>query len=256
MAGMAYSVVRDLVVGGRDLRLYASGVGRPVVLLHALASSAASFEGCAPPLIAAGHEVVAFDLPGHGGSDPVRGSELDAHVDALVDALEQTIEGPADLVGHEFGGYLALTIAASRPDLVRGVVVEEPLVPPRSGRGPASMVPTSVRVRRAVTVARQGRYGLARVRAVVEQLRDADPAWWTRLSAIRAPVLVLDGGGGRAQSGIDLDDLCGAIPGAARRSVEAGHRLHQSAPDQFAVLIAPFLADARPPAQLHLIRPA
>jgi len=256
MAGMAYSVVRDLVVGGRDLRLYASGVGRPVVLLHALGSTAASFEGSAHPLIAAGHEVVALDLPGHGGSDPVRGSELDAYVDALIDAVEQTIDGPTDLVGHEFGGYLALTVAVRRPDLVRCVVVEEPLVPPRAGRGPASMVPASARVRRAVTVARQGRYGLARVRAIVEQLRTADPAWWAGLSSIRVPVLVLDGGGGRAQSGIDLDDLSGALPSAGRRSVDAGHRLHQSAPGQFAALVAPFLADARPPAQLHLIRPA
>jgi pimeloyl-ACP methyl ester carboxylesterase len=118
------------------------------------------------------------------------------------------------------------------------------------------MVPTSVRVRRAVTVARQGRYGLARVRAVVDQLRTADPAWWARLSSVRAPVLVLDGGGGRAQSGIDLDDLSGAIPGAVRHSVDAGHRLHQSESDQFAAVVASFLASAHPPARLHVINPA
>jgi pimeloyl-ACP methyl ester carboxylesterase len=254
MAFVAYSVVRDLVVGGSDLRLYASGVGRPVVMLHALATTASSFEAAAHPLIAAGHEVVALDLPGHGGSDPVRGSELDAYVEALIEALEQAIDSPIDLVGHEFGGYLALTLTVARPDLVRSVVVEEPLVPPRSGRGPASVVPTSVRVRRVVTVARQGRYGLARVRAIVDQVRTADPAWWTRLSSIRVPVLVLDGGGGRARSGIDLDDLSAAIPGAVRGSVDAGHRLHQAAPDQFAALVVPFLAGVRPPAQLHLMR--
>jgi pimeloyl-ACP methyl ester carboxylesterase len=252
---MTYSVVRDLLVDGRDLRLYASGVGRPVVLLHALASTAASFEACAPALIAAGHEVVALDLPGHGHSAPVRGSELDATVVALAEAIAQAVHGPADLIGHDLGGYLALTLAVRNPHLVRSVVVEEPLVPPRSGRAPASMVPAAVRMRRAGIVARQGRYGLARVRTIVDQLRSADPAWWAALGGIRVPVLVLDGGAGRAQSGIDLDDLAASIPGAQRRSVAAGHRLHQASPDAFVGLTVPFLAAAHPPATLHLIRP-
>ena len=240
---MAYSVVRDLCVGSRDLRLHSSGVGPPVVMLHALASSAAAFEPVAPALIAANREVVALDLPGHGGSEPVRGSELAAYVEAVVDALAEITDVPVDLVGHDFGGYLALCVASTRPDLVRAVVVEEPAVPPRSGRAPASIVPTSMKVRSAVTVLRQGRHGLSRVRTVVDQLRAADPAWWQALGSITAPVLVIDGGSGIPLNGADLDALTAAIPEAKRASLSVGHRAHQAAPDQFAALVLPFLAD-------------
>lgn len=240
--GMAYSVVRDFRVGGQDLRLHSSGVGPPVVMLHALASSAASFESAASELIAGGREVVALDLPGHGGSGPVRGSELAGYVEAVVDALAEIDPGPLDLVGHDFGGYLALCVASHRPDRVRALVVEEPAVPPRSGRAPATIVPTSMKVRSAVTVLRQGRHGLSRVRTVADQLRAADPAWWDALGSITAPVLVIDGGSGIPHNGADLEALTAAIPEAKRASLSVGPRPHQVAPDEFAALVLPFLA--------------
>jgi len=71
------------------------------------------------------HTVVAVDLLGHGDSpvpeDPAEYTR-DRALDDLDDVLA-TLDGPAVLVGHSLGGYLALAHAATRPGVARGIVV-------------------------------------------------------------------------------------------------------------------------------------
>ena len=69
--------------------------------------------------------VVAVDLPGHGESpcpDDPEAFTRDAALDDL-DAVLAELDGPAILVGHSLGGYLALAHAATRLGTARGIVV-------------------------------------------------------------------------------------------------------------------------------------
>ena len=66
--------------------------------------------------------VIAMDLPGHGAraDDPFT---LASAREAVVAVIEAAAGGRAVLVGLSLGGYVAMDVAAARPDLVRGLVL-------------------------------------------------------------------------------------------------------------------------------------
>jgi len=68
--------------------------------------------------------VVAPDLLGHGRSSWAAPWTIDANVAALT----RLITAPVVVVGHSFGGAIALNLAAARPDLVSGLVLLDPAV--------------------------------------------------------------------------------------------------------------------------------
>lgn len=72
---------------------------------------------------------IAYDLPGHGRSADWDGiSDIQAVSTAMaVDLLERDGQGPADIIGHSFGGTVALRLAVERPDLVRSLALFEPV---------------------------------------------------------------------------------------------------------------------------------
>jgi lipase len=71
-----------------------------------------------------GVSVLAPDLLGHGRSS----WDAPWTIDANVAALAELLDGPALVVGHSFGGAIALQLAATRPDLVSGLVLLDPAV--------------------------------------------------------------------------------------------------------------------------------
>jgi pimeloyl-ACP methyl ester carboxylesterase len=96
------------------------------VLLHGLGGAAANWVDVAPKL-ALRHRVVALDLPGHGGSPPLRaGVGLPEFVDAVAGALEEVGVAPSYVAGHSFGGQVAIGLAARYPQLVRGLLLIAP----------------------------------------------------------------------------------------------------------------------------------
>ncbi|WP_457147624.1 alpha/beta fold hydrolase [Mycobacterium sp. URHB0021] len=72
--------------------------------------------------------VVAPDLIGHGRSSWAAPWTIDANVAALADLADAEADGPVVVVGHSFGGALALNLAAARPDLVASLVLLDPAV--------------------------------------------------------------------------------------------------------------------------------
>ena len=76
-----------------------------------------------------GHNVLAFDLPGHGRSG---GAALPA-VDAIADWLPRTLDAAgvaaAALVGHSLGSLAALACAARHPQRVTKIALLGPAVP-------------------------------------------------------------------------------------------------------------------------------
>ena len=78
------------------------------------------------PDLAADHRVVAIDLRGYNLSDQPGGAE-NYDMPLLVSDLEAIIrhcgEERAFIVGHDWGGAIGWALAASRPELVRGLVI-------------------------------------------------------------------------------------------------------------------------------------
>jgi lipase len=72
--------------------------------------------------------VAAPDLLGHGRSSWAAPWTIDANVAALAELLDREAERPVLVVGHSFGGAVALNLAATRPDLVASLVLLDPAV--------------------------------------------------------------------------------------------------------------------------------
>jgi pimeloyl-ACP methyl ester carboxylesterase len=99
----------------------------PVICVHGLASSAASFARTLLGLQPHFDRVLALDLPGHGRSAVPAGSlRTRALLESLDDALLQATERPALLLGNSLGGGLVLRFALDHPERVRGVVLSSP----------------------------------------------------------------------------------------------------------------------------------
>lgn len=98
-----------------------------IVLLHGLVASGADYFPLLRRLAGKGHALVAPDLPGHGLSPvPARGMRADVLATALREALEQVLEGPAVVFGNSMGGFAAVRLASTRPDLVAGLFLASP----------------------------------------------------------------------------------------------------------------------------------
>lgn len=72
--------------------------------------------------------MAAPDLLGHGRSPWSAPWTIEANVAGLVGVLDSDADGPVVVVGHSFGGAIALSLAASRPDLVGALVLLDPAV--------------------------------------------------------------------------------------------------------------------------------
>ncbi|MFC9996452.1 alpha/beta fold hydrolase [Nocardia sp. NPDC127526] len=101
-----------------------AGSGEPLVLVHGVGSRWQVWEPIVSTL-AESFDVIAVDLPGFGGSEPLPHTTVSTLADALVDFLaEQGIERP-HLGGNSMGGGIALDLAAR--GLARSVTAYSPI---------------------------------------------------------------------------------------------------------------------------------
>lgn len=109
-----------------DVRDGGDGRAGTVVALHGFPQTGAMWEPVRAAWEEAGHRVVAPDQRGYSpgarppGIRPYTQRELAADAVALIEALDA---GPVHLVGHDWGGAVAWTVAYRRPDLLRSLTV-------------------------------------------------------------------------------------------------------------------------------------
>ena len=108
-----------------------SGEGTPIVLLHGVGGNALCFK----PFMTAlnGRRVIAFDMPGHGGSTGAPSWEMIQLAEFLFFTSRQVVKGPAVWGGHSWGGKLAAMIAATHPEAAHELLLLDP--------SPASGIP-------------------------------------------------------------------------------------------------------------------
>ena len=118
----------EFTLDGKTVR-YANG-GREhdptlpgVVLVHGSGMNRTVWQMQTRYLAHHGYRVAAVDLPGHGGSDgPCIETipEMGAWVGQVIDELDL---GPAHIVGHSMGTFIAIETAAQRPEAVASLVL-------------------------------------------------------------------------------------------------------------------------------------
>lgn len=103
-----------------------------IVLVHGFTETTEAWHGWVPHL-ARRYRVVRFDLRGFGRSGPVQKDFVytnEGWVDDLVRVINLVAGEPAHVVGAKSGGISLVTLAASRPDLVKSLtLVCTPILP-------------------------------------------------------------------------------------------------------------------------------
>ncbi|MBX3594359.1 alpha/beta hydrolase [Sphingomonas sp.] len=100
------------------------GDGPVVLLVHQAPWASIQFRHVLPAIAALGRRAIAIDLPGHGMSDPPAQPGIGIYAEALAAAIAQLSPAPAVVIGHRGGGLVAGHLAAERPELVAGLVLD------------------------------------------------------------------------------------------------------------------------------------
>jgi len=123
----------ELIATGTGVRLRAvrwgepaTHSGKPIVLVHGLASNAMLWEGAALALVKLGHPVIAVDLRGHGLSDkPEDGYDMSSVTDdlaGLLTAIASRGFAMPVVCGQSWGGNVVIELAHKYSSLISGVV--------------------------------------------------------------------------------------------------------------------------------------
>jgi pimeloyl-ACP methyl ester carboxylesterase len=217
----------------------AHGSGAPWVLaLHGWRRDHRDFDATL-----AGLDALALDLPGFGATpeppEPWGSAEYAAAVAPVLDELEE----PVVVLGHSFGGRVAVHLAATRPDDVRALVLTGVPLIRRQGAGKPAL---SFRVARALNKrgivsdermdALREKHGSADYRAAKGVMRDVfvrvvNESYEDQLRAVDCPVELV-WGDDDAEAPITVAEQAAAIvPGAAlTRLSGAGHLTPTTAP--------------------------
>lgn len=247
--------------------------GAPVVCLHSSTATRAQWRGLAG-LLAPAVDSAAFDLLGHG-SAPAWPDDVPATLDVdagRIRAMMGAAGRGVHLVGHSYGGAVALQIALAEPRRVRSLTLYEPVafgVLPADDPGRAEIEEIAHTV--GAMLEAGDVTGSARVfvgywggaaawealgapqRAAIEARMPAVPrhfdalfrAAWTRetLASLTMPTLVIEGDRTRASAGRVAKTLGMMLPNLQRLVLpQAGHLGPISHAPQVNAVIAMHLA--------------
>ncbi|MFB9905997.1 alpha/beta fold hydrolase [Allokutzneria oryzae] len=253
--------------------------GLPVLCLHGWLDNCASFTPLSERV--EGLDLFAFDLPGHGLSDPIPGPTCQ-YLDYVACVLELARVLGWDrfqLVGHSLGGALSALIAGARPELVERLVLLDAIGPlsadPVLGRDSvtrylnAYLADEPAPVYRSRSQALKARMQLADIlldtadRLLERDLRQVPGGFSWRsdvrlrypftltfseeqvrsyLANITAPVLFV----GAERTALKEDYYEGrfaAVPRLRRVTLAGGHHLHMENPDPVAEAVRDFLTE-------------
>ena len=111
------------------LHALSGGTGSTVVLLPGWPETAEAYSEVFP-LLAEHHHVLAMDPPGLGESAPsANGYDTAAISRILAEAVENTVDEPIHLVGHDVGAWIAYPWAAQFPERLRSLTLLDASVP-------------------------------------------------------------------------------------------------------------------------------
>jgi pimeloyl-ACP methyl ester carboxylesterase len=234
-----------------------AGSGPPVLMLHGLGGTKASFLPTVAALAPQGRRVIAADLPGFGDSDKPLAAPYDAKFfsRATIALIDELGLDSVDLVGHSMGGRVALEAVLFAPERFRRVVLMTPslawlrerrwapwlrLVRPELGLlQPTPRPAVDAIVRRLIPGGRSRwaaagideflrSYVTARGRAAfyaaARQIYMEDPArFWSRLRSLDVPALFIWGAQDPLVPAAFERHVRQAVPNAKHVTLQCGH---------------------------------
>ena len=243
-----------------------AGDGTPVLFLHGLAGYAGEWRTTAEWL-AGERQVVALDGRGHGRSERRPGDvSIEAHAADAAHVIELLELERVVVVGQSLGGLTAIVLAATRPDLVKAVVVVD--ADPAAGEDRTVDEVESALRRWPVpfaSVLEAARYfggSPGSAAAWANGLEHRDDGWWPRFEfdvmkrtlgealarsywdeweRIEAPVLIVRAGEGDVPAET-AEEMTRRL--ATSRLIEipgAGHDLHLDRPEEWRAVLTGFL---------------
>ena len=242
-----------------------------MVLVHGLMGRGSTWSRQLPWLSEVA-TVYTYDAPWHRGRDVV-----DAHpisTERFVSELEEAVSSldePATLIGHSMGGLHAWCLAAARPELVTGLVVED-MAPDFRGRTTGPWEPWLHALPVEFASAQQvfDEFGRVAGQYFLEAFDRTATGWrlhghtgrwieiaaewgtrdyWAQWTAVRAPALLIEAGNSVAPPGQMHSMTKTDSPTEYLRVPEAGHLIHDDAPQVYRQAVESFLATPHPPAQ-------
>lgn len=254
---------QDVSVGA-DLLIDRGGRGEPLVLVHGLMGRGSTWSRQLPWLTKLG-TVYTYDAPWHRGRDvidphPISTERFVADLGDAVAALAR----PAALIGHSMGGLHAWCLAASRPELVSALVVED-MAPDFRGHTTGPWEPwlhaLPVEFASAQAVFEEfgpiaGQYFLDafdrtpagwRLHGFVERWIEIAAEWgtrdfWEQWRAARVPALLIEAGNSVAPPGQMPAMHESGYRTTYVRADGAGHLVHDEAPRLYRDAVAGFLS--------------
>jgi pimeloyl-ACP methyl ester carboxylesterase len=270
---------RHQVPTGDGTRLHAivAGAGTPLVLTHGALLSLEAWALLWQPLLAAGHQLIAYDLRGHGHSTLGRsGFGVQAYAQDLAAVLDHFDVRQGVVVAHSTGGIGALALAVSAPTSAHTSLTGQVLIStPPQGIGDSlqnrllapivysGLIHQVLRRRRLGTLFTRTLFGSHPNPELVEfarRLMAAAPRQTTidapkavlrfdfreRLGQVTLPTLVLAGGKDRSVQPEHTQALANGIPHAKlQRLPGAGHLMVLERAYQIALAVTQFVASCR-----------
>jgi pimeloyl-ACP methyl ester carboxylesterase len=236
------------------------GAGPGIVLLHGLMGRATTWWPTARWLTAYGR-VVGLDARAHGRHPDRQGTDTERFARDVADRVTALDLAPAIVLGHSMGGLHAMALAATRPELVRALVVEDMAVDLR-GRTADVWRPyfESWPVFTSLGHVRQffGAAGDYFVECVEERddgyhliadlttLYEIAEEWgrrdyWDLVGRIRAPLLVIEAGDGPMPPGQQAE-IARRAHGLHVLVEHAGHVVHDTAAQEYRGAVEAFLS--------------
>jgi 3-oxoadipate enol-lactonase len=214
------------------------------------------------------YRAIAWDMPGYGGSAPLKAVSIASLADALRDFLQQIGATKPILVGHSIGGMIVQQLLATNSDIASAAVLAQTspafgkpdgdwqktfldarLGPLDHGETMVSLAPTLVRElvgedpdTRGMHVARDcmGSVPEATYRATMLALMGFDQR--SALGRIAVPTLVLSGSKDRNAPAAMMAKMATYIPAAEYVELEgAGHLVNLERPATFNAALDRFL---------------
>jgi 3-oxoadipate enol-lactonase len=218
-------------------RLFAAGPqapagATPMVLLHGGGGDGTSWDELAPAF-AEHRPVYVPDLRGLGRSERTGPYTMPTLRDDLLALLDAWQVSRAVLIGHSLGAYAALLATQKAPSRVAALILEECPPPVPLGLEIPASIPDSAPF-----------YDREMRPTVLATLNAPDPAWWSGLSTMETPTLVLAGGPESHLPQDEIARMAAAIPAGHLVTIPAGHSIHPNAPVAFTAAVESFLSEA------------
>ncbi|EFO79044.1 alpha/beta hydrolase fold protein [Oscillochloris trichoides DG-6] len=243
---------------GATLAYHDRGTGAALLMLHGFTGTARSHLGSLIDDLSQHYRVIAPDLRGYGMSrPPLRDFPPDFYqrdASDMAALLDRLAPGPVVVLGFSDGAESALVLAASRPDLVRGVVAwgVAGVIAPQMAAAAQRWLPVSAwganrAAWRAEIVATQGEAMLEPLisgwaAAVAAILAAGGNIVYDQADQIRCPVLLINGDGEVNNLPEDVRRLAARIPNARLTFVtQSGHSIQDDQPEVLLHLIRHFL---------------